>query len=213
MDQVVCVKCHTAMRSSDAFCSKCGNPVEAIPVPPTSGPRRVYVPDGRYHDPVTGIALSGWWRRALALFVDGLILLIPSLVIQHIVGPATTTTTTSCFSGTALCAHLHVHLGHAIESTLFVGIVEFAYFLLLVGLVGRSLGMMAVGIAVRDATGGRLSFGLVFIRYLMIVVLGWLFVLPLLLDYLSPLWDRRHQAWHDKVAGSVVVDVRKGADL
>jgi hypothetical protein len=32
-------------------------------------------------------------------------------------------------------------------------------------------------------------------------------VLPLLLDYLSPLWDQRRQAWHDKVVRSVVVDV------
>jgi uncharacterized RDD family membrane protein YckC len=173
----------------------------------------VYVPDGRYHDPIVGVALSGWWRRGLALFVDGLVLFIPSLVVRHIVGPATTTTTTFCEGGAAVCSHLHLHLGHAIESTLLVGILEFAYFLIFVGLFGRSLGMMALGIAVRNATAGRLSFGRVFIRYLLILILGWLLLIPLLVDYLSPLWDRRRQAWHDKLAGSLVVDVRKGSNL
>ena len=28
---------------------------------------------------------------------------------------------------------------------------------------------------------------------------------PLILDNLWPLWDTKHQAWHDKVAASVVV--------
>jgi uncharacterized RDD family membrane protein YckC len=31
--------------------------------------------------------------------------------------------------------------------------------------------------------------------------------IPLILDYLWPLWDAKHQAWHDKVAASVVVRV------
>jgi len=32
-------------------------------------------------------------------------------------------------------------------------------------------------------------------------------VIPAILDYLWPLWDRKKQALHDKVVGSVVVRV------
>jgi len=31
---------------------------------------------------------------------------------------------------------------------------------------------------------------------------------PYIIDNLSPLWAKRHQAWHDMVANSVVVDLR-----
>ena len=33
-------------------------------------------------------------------------------------------------------------------------------------------------------------------------------VIPYVLDNLAPLWDKRRQAWHDKVAGSIVVDLK-----
>jgi len=32
----------------------------------------------------------------------------------------------------------------------------------------------------------------------------WLFYIPGILDYLSPLWDKQSQAWHDKIVSSVV---------
>lgn len=36
------------------------------------------------------------------------------------------------------------------------------------------------------------------------VVFGF-FLLPVILDYLWPLWDSKNQALHDKVVGSVVI--------
>ena len=43
-------------------------------------------------------------------------------------------------------------------------------------------------------------------RYFITVAFG-IFYVPLLLDYLWPLWDKQHQAFHDKVASSIVVRV------
>ena len=53
-------------------------------------------------------------------------------------------------------------------------------------------------------TGGSIGYGRAFGRYGIIVLLG-LFILPVLLDYLWPLWDAKNQALDDKVVSNVVV--------
>ena len=74
---------------------------------------------------------------------------------------------------------------------------------------------MAVGVrAVRDETLGTLGYGRALARA---VLEGFLRLLNLLffllgliwvLDMLFPLWDKKRQTLHDKVAGSVVLSVR-----
>jgi len=75
---------------------------------------------------------------------------------------------------------------------------------------GQTLGKRAVGIAVRNVkTLGRISLVRALARAYFIAllwVMSWT-TIPLILDYLWPLWDAKHQAWHDKVAASVVVRV------
>ena len=67
---------------------------------------------------------------------------------------------------------------------------------------------MLMRIQVRDIeTGGPIGFGRGLGRQLILYVFAVACVLPLLLDYLSPLWDQKRQAWHDKLVRSVVVDV------
>ncbi len=85
-------------------------------------------------------------------------------------------------------------------------IVSGIYWVLLVGGPrGQTIGMRATGIAVRDATTDTsIGRGRALVRYVVIFALG-LLVVPVLIDYLSPLWDRRRQAWHDHAADSVVV--------
>ena len=74
---------------------------------------------------------------------------------------------------------------------------------------GQTVGKMALGIAVRDArTGGPIGFWRALGRNLITVVFEALFSIPYILDSLAPLWDARRQAWHDKVAHSVVVDLK-----
>jgi len=80
---------------------------------------------------------------------------------------------------------------------------------------GQTVGMMAVGVrAVRDETLGTLGYGRALARA---VLEGFLRLLNLLffllgliwvLDMLFPLWDKKRQTLHDKVAGSVVLSVR-----
>ena len=73
---------------------------------------------------------------------------------------------------------------------------------------GQTVGKMALRIQVRDIdTGGPIGYGRGLGRQLMIYVFALACGIGLLLDYLSPLWDKKRQAWHDKVVRSVVVDV------
>ena len=55
-----------------------------------------------------------------------------------------------------------------------------------------------------DSAGGSIGYGRAFGR-LAIIFVSALFILPIVLDYLWPLWDKKNQALHDKVVGSVVV--------
>lgn len=87
-------------------------------------------------------------------------------------------------------------------------ILPFVYYTVMQGRAsGQSLGKKWLGIWVADdSTGGAIGYGRAFGRYAIIFVFA-LFVLPIVLDYLWPLWDKKNQALHDKVVGSVVLKV------
>lgn len=71
---------------------------------------------------------------------------------------------------------------------------------------GQTLGKRAAGIRVRREDGAeRLGLGRSFGRSYM-TTLFWLLWIPALLDGLWPLWDKRRQTWHDKVASTLVVN-------
>ncbi|MFC8514130.1 RDD family protein [Streptomyces sp. NPDC057257] len=79
---------------------------------------------------------------------------------------------------------------------------------LMTGLLGATLGKMAVGIRVVKAdTGQKPGLGSAFIRWIIPMVGGLLCGIGQLLVYLSPFWDKsgRQQGWHDKAASTMVI--------
>lgn len=135
-----------------------------------------------------GAPLAEWWRRAAAVIIDTAVMWIPLMLVTHSMG----------------------RLGRIVV-WLAVGVV---YFSLLNGSAkGQTVGKMVWSIRVRDAaTGGPLGPAKAAVRYAVPAVLAsFIPILGLfvwLTDGLWPLWDRRRQALHDKVAGSVVVAAR-----
>jgi uncharacterized RDD family membrane protein YckC len=67
---------------------------------------------------------------------------------------------------------------------------------------GATPGKLAVGVKIVDArTGGAPSTGRLVLRLACYLVSA----LPLYVGFLWAAFDRRRQAWHDKIAGTVVV--------
>jgi uncharacterized RDD family membrane protein YckC len=80
---------------------------------------------------------------------------------------------------------------------------------------GRTLGRMATGIRVVRASGEPMTFGVAFLRevlvkwFLFAAVLGSItFGLAGLIDYLWPLWDEENRALHDYVVNTRTVLAR-----
>ena len=134
-------------------------------------------PPGSYSSGPSG-PRSGFWRRFAALFLDGLVLLIPSIILLLIFK-----------QGAAYQA----------VSTI-VSLAYFTYFE--GGPSGATPGKRAMGIRVYDfREGGAIGYGRGFLRQ----IGKWLSTIPLFLGYFWMLWDKEKQCWHDKVANDVVV--------
>jgi uncharacterized RDD family membrane protein YckC len=96
--------------------------------------------------------------------------------------------------------------GYVFWLPLLAGPVALAYFTLCHGSRrGQTLGDHVLDIAVRNVDGGRASYGQAFGRTLVIFAFATFWFAGGALDFLWPLWDRRRQAWHDKIAETVVV--------
>jgi uncharacterized RDD family membrane protein YckC len=139
-------------------------------------------------------AYASWGRRVGAYLLDVLIIFVPVMVVIVVALIAASPDEDDGAWAVVGFAYL--------VSLLF----PFVYFTVLHGRPsGKTPGKSVLGIrVVSDETGGSISYGRAFGRYAIGFVFG-IFVLPLILDYLWPLWDTKNQALHDKVVGSVVV--------
>jgi uncharacterized RDD family membrane protein YckC len=119
---------------------------------------------------------AGFWRRLVAVIVDGILVGIPVGLLYE------------AFTGAGYV------LGVVLAAVYFVFFEG--------GPSGQTFGKKSVGIRVVDlATGGPIGYARAVTRYLGRIVSS----IPLYLGYLWMLWDAEKQCWHDKFAGSVVV--------
>ena len=90
-------------------------------------------------------------------------------------------------------------------------VITLLYEVTLIAVKGRTLGKMATGIKVVRADSGSVpGWGKSIGRWIIPGALGlipYVEVVLYLLVYVSLLWDKTHQGWHDKAAGTVVIRV------
>ena len=123
-------------------------------------------------------ARAGFWRRFAAFFIDAILVTVITGILRLILGD----------------------LGQVLS--LFVG---FAYYTYFHGSTGQTPGDAALSIRVVDRDGGgSIGYGRAFIRCLVSIVSGLVF----LLGYLWMIWDPEKQCWHDKAANDVVIPTR-----
>jgi len=150
---------------------------------------------------------ASWGMRFAAKLVDSLILLVPTVVVVRIVAWQDVL---DVIENARSSADLMTASGPIMTANLIAAVIGYAYFAVLNGL-GRTPGKVLVGIRVVRATDGApigvtkglLRHGLQFLQ--IVPGLSALIGVFVLVDAVSPLWDDRRRALHDRFAGSVVV--------
>jgi uncharacterized RDD family membrane protein YckC len=145
---------------------------------------------------------ASWGRRAVAYTLDALIVFVAlMLAIAALVGVTAAIGSTAAENVAIGVTLALVFVGPGVYYVYFVGNER-----------GQTYGRRALGIQVRDGeTHGPIGYGRSFGRYAIVFVFG-LLTFPLIVDYLWPLWDRRNRTLHDKMVGSVVLDIRPGVE-
>jgi uncharacterized RDD family membrane protein YckC len=167
---------------------------------------RVGPANGVFLDRVLQLPLAPWWKRLVAILIDGVVFGFCYLVILIVIGalvPRSTTASGATQSHVAgLAGFIFLLIVFSIPAAVYYGAMNGSR-------RGQTLGKMALSIAVRDAkTGTAIGFWRGAGRFLITMVFTIAFYIPYIIDSLSPLWDGRRQSWHDKVAHTVVVDLK-----
>lgn len=126
---------------------------------------------------------GGFWLRVVATIADGLILLLPSLVVQR-------------SSGILFGEEVAPFAAFGINT--FMGLI---YYGPLQAYLMGSLGKRLVGLVLVTEEMKQLTLSQSLVRYLVSYVSGAAFGL----GYLWVAWDPNKQAWHDRVARTFVL--------
>jgi uncharacterized RDD family membrane protein YckC len=123
---------------------------------------------------------AGFLERFVAVIIDGLLLLVPNVIVIIV-------------------------LGSGIASDLVNLAIGIAYALYFWTTSGATVGKQVMGLKVVFADGGELiGPATAILRYIGYFISG----IPLFLGYLWVIWDPKHEAWHDKIAGTRVIKVK-----
>jgi uncharacterized RDD family membrane protein YckC len=91
----------------------------------------------------------------------------------------------------------------------FAPLVAIGYFVLMWTWRGTTIGMICLGLKIVRIDGSPIDFAVALVRSL---AACFSFVV-LFLGFFWAGWDREKQSWHDKIAGTIVVQVPKGVSL
>jgi uncharacterized RDD family membrane protein YckC len=167
-------------------------------------------PPGSGYSPAGSVSYAGFGKRLGAYILDILILVVPivAILIMTVFGAIAQVLTTN---GTAAHTPSSLYVG-----SVAIAVILLAYFGLLVGSMGSTLGQRILGLHVVSVeTGQRLPMLRALLRsaifwvgsFVGIVIsgLGTVFSLVFLLSCIWCLWDPRKQTLHDKLGKALVI--------
>lgn len=152
---------------------------------------------------------GGFWRRAMAFSIDMVILNFISLFLFFIGILALHKGFVSRPPRISFAEMTESFLIPYYVITLLANMLYFTYFH---GIAGQTPGKMIFGLKVvqtRGEKGEKMTPGIAFLRWVGYLV-SWLFL------YLGFIWiafDGKKQGWHDKIAGTVVIQVRRDKEM
>jgi len=154
---------------------------------------------------MTVYKFAGFWRRLVAFMIDSTMVTIIFVVLCVIAGLAFFFGAMST-NNSALLNDLVKPKGFSSVVFLILGFyiaINIAYFSYFHGTTGRTPGKMLLGLQVYCADGTEVSFGIAFLRAVGYLVSSLLLTIPI--GFIWAAFDKKKQAWHDKIAGTVVV--------
>ena len=129
---------------------------------------------------------AGFWQRAVALLIDWLIVVVIAMpIIVVTFGAAYFSLDPVRRSGDLAIA--------AVVGAIIVGFWRYC---------GATPGKLAVGVRIVDAATGKPPPTMRLVIRLLCYVVS---AVPFYLGFLWAAFDRRKQGWHDKIAGTVVI--------
>ena len=145
--------------------------------------------------PTAPVKYAGFWIRAVAMILDGLILMIPIALVQLAL---------------FFAFKLERNLAYNIISSASGMLITWTYAIAMINSSGSTLGKKAVGIRVLSADDSQLSLGRIIVRETIGRLLS---ALLLCVGYLMVIFTGRKQSLHDKLARTVVVYKNPGAPM
>ena len=198
-----CSKCGANVAEGVAFCSNCGQATGGVSAGAAAAPAYGAAPTYPAPAGAQRMEYAGFWLRFVAIIIDIVALALVTFPIRLVV-----------------FAMFGIHhafrpgfgerpdalLGAMIPALLFVTGVNFIIHLLYFSLFESSawqatLGKKALGLAVTDMQGRRISFGHALGRNLAKIISG----LILFIGYMMAGFTEKKQALHDIIAGTLVI--------
>jgi uncharacterized RDD family membrane protein YckC len=151
---------------------------------------------------MTAYKFAGFWRRLVAFMIDSMIVTIIFFVLCVIAGLAFFFGAMSADNNAWInnLANLKAIFSVVLLIIVFYVAINIAYFTYFHGATGRTPGKMLLGLQVYSADGTPISFGIAFLRSV-----GYFVSSIFYLGFIWAAFDKKKQAWHDKIAGTVVI--------
>lgn len=205
MIEFQCTSCTQRINANDEYagklcnCPGCNakNTIPAI-IEIAPGPDPDARPSCKLH---LNTQYAGFWKRFLAIFIDGIILAITGSIFGAIVGTIVRLVLGSAGADPQTIQIIAQCMGFAIGS-----ILRLLYFTIMESSpLQATVGKMALGIIVTDETGNRISFMRANGRYFAKI----LSALILYIGFMMAGFTERKQALHDIIASTYVINKKR----
>lgn len=186
-----CSRCGLLNPDEAAFCSGCGHPLLGMTPP---GTRYGTYPRAGFSTP----RLAGFWVRFAASVIDGLVLwflFLPINLLFWVINQ-------NIYFWGAWDMGRGVGSGLVLLFNLARTLVGWAYYSYLTGRYAATLGKKLLGLRVVGEDLQPITYGMAIVREVPAKLLS---ALACMLGYIWVGLDARKQGWHDKIAGTLVI--------
>ena len=149
------------------------------------------------------VKLASVGKRWIAIIIDGTLVALPTMLLMNLSGAFPALNAAMLSADDAIIAEAFSQFQNDfIVMNLLVSAAYNLFFMTRFN--GQTPGKMMLGLRAVKKNGARFTFADALLRNVIGYTLSGMF----LLGYIWALFDRESQAWHDKLAGTVVIDER-----